>query len=600
MKPARLDLAVSGLVALLVLGPLLVGPGYWLFGDMVFVPRQPWKDAWLGLDGSLPRAVPMDAVVSVLTQVVPGSWVQKTFLVTAFVVGGLGTGRLVRPYAGLAAARVAAILLYLWNPWVHERLLLGQWAILAGYLALPWVALAARRLRRDLRAGWAPAAVVLVVSAVCSPSSGVMAVVVLVVLGVRWRAWRSWAVVAGLGLLANLTWLVPSLVADASDTAAVTTDGVFDLFAARAESSAGVLASLLSLGGTWKTSILAPERTSAVVVLLSCLLTLAALAGLRRAARTGDRSEVRRLLALAAAALVVAALPTALTGGGGADLLEWLGDRVPAAALLRDSQRFLGPAALALAVGVAAAVTWVREQVAPGREALWAVVGLAVVAPVVLLPSLAWGGGELARSTYPDDWAAVADLVAAEPGTTVVLPWDGSYRRFAFNDGRAVLDPAPRLLPGLVLVDDRTLVDGRAVPSEDPRVAAVTTALAAGTPDEVRAALRGLGVRWVLLEPGADRDGPDPVPTGRTAYDGGTLRLLDLGPGPDSPSAPSDGPSGTRSSVLTSHGDHGLLVIVGHGCVFVLLLCGLMRILHSGVTTVTSSRRWPLKSLGGD
>ncbi|WP_148614740.1 hypothetical protein [Nocardioides rubriscoriae] len=597
MRSTRLDLAVSGLVAFVVLGPLLVGPGYWLFGDMVFVPRQPWKDAWLGLDGSLPRAVPMDAIVSVLTHLVPGSWVQKTFLVTAFVLGGLGAARLVRPYAGLAAARAAATVLYLWNPWVHERLLLGQWAILAGYLALPWVALAARRLRRDLRAGWAPAAVALAVSAVCSPSSGVMAVVVLVVLGVRWRDPRSWAVVVALGVVANLTWLLPSLTADA---AAVTTDGVFDLFAARAESAAGVLASLLSLGGTWKTSILAPERTSAVVVLLSCLLAAAALAGLRRALRRGsDPSEVRRLLALAGVALVVAALPTSLTGGAGAALLEQVGDRVPAAALLRDSQRFLAPAALALAVGLAAAVTWVREQVAPGREAWWAVVGLAVVAPVVLLPSLAWGGGELARSSYPRDWAAVADLVGDPTGpgdaATVVLPWQGSYRRFAFNDGRAVLDPAPRLLPGEVLVDDRTLVDGREVPSEDPRVTAVTGALAAGSPTEVSSALRDLGVRWVLVEPGADRAAAA-LPAGGTAYDGDTLLLLDLA----APATGSKDPAQVRTDGPSSHDDHAGLVIVGHGCVFVLLLCGLMRILHSGVTTITSSRRWPLKSLGGD
>ena len=46
-----------------ILGPTLFERGYTLRGDMVFVPDQPWKSAWLGLDGSVPRAVPMDAVV---------------------------------------------------------------------------------------------------------------------------------------------------------------------------------------------------------------------------------------------------------------------------------------------------------------------------------------------------------------------------------------------------------------------------------------------------------------------------------------------------------------------------------------------------------
>ena len=119
----------------MILGPLLTGWGFWLFGDMVFVPEQPWKDAWLGLDGTLPRAVPMDAIVSVLTQVLPGELVQRLLLVGAFLAGGIGAGLFVGRHG--TAARLAAITLMLWNPWVYERLLMGQWAILAGYLLLP-------------------------------------------------------------------------------------------------------------------------------------------------------------------------------------------------------------------------------------------------------------------------------------------------------------------------------------------------------------------------------------------------------------------------------------------------------------------------------
>src|SRR5688572_13761798 len=196
-----IDLAVRTALALAVFGPLLVGPGYWLFGDMVFVPEQPWKPAWLGLDGTLPRAVPMDALVSVVTQVVPGNWVQRTLLVGGFLLGGTGIGRVVREHAWYA--RAAAITLLLWNPWVYERLLIGQWAILLGYLALPWVVLAARRLRSDPRRGWAEAAVAVGVAAVCSPSSGVMAVVVLAVLGLT-RDRRTWLVTAAVGVAANL------------------------------------------------------------------------------------------------------------------------------------------------------------------------------------------------------------------------------------------------------------------------------------------------------------------------------------------------------------------------------------------------------------
>ncbi len=49
----RVDAAWTAVLTAVILGPLLTGWGFWLFGDMVFVPEQPWKDAWLGLDGTL-------------------------------------------------------------------------------------------------------------------------------------------------------------------------------------------------------------------------------------------------------------------------------------------------------------------------------------------------------------------------------------------------------------------------------------------------------------------------------------------------------------------------------------------------------------------
>jgi len=545
-----LDLAWSTGLALAVFGPLLLGPGYWLFGDMVFVPEQPWKAAWLGLDGALPRAVPMDALVSLVTQVLPGSWVQRGLLVGGFVLGGVGIGRATREHAWFA--RAAAITLLLWNPWVYERLLIGQWAILLGYLALPWVVLAARRLRTDPRRGWAEAAVAVTVAAVCSPSSGVMAAVVLAVLGLT-RDRTTWWVTAVVGLVANLTWLVPALTAEAAD---VSTDGVFAGFAARAESGAGLLPSLASLGGIWKSSILPDARTSGVVVVLSCLLTLGAAAGLRRAVREHP-GEWRRLAVLGLGALVVAVAP-ALPGG--AEALEDLAARLPGLALLRDSHRFLAPLGVVLALGAAGAATAVREQVRPGRGALWAVVGLIVIAPVLLLPTLAWGaGGELERSSYPSEWAEVADALGDEPGRVVVLPWRGSYRGYEWNHRRAVLDPAPRYLPGEVLVDDRVLLDDSVVPAEDPRVEEVRRALAAADP---AAALTEVGVRWVLIEGGMTAGDP---PAGRVVHESDELTLIALSDGdrPVSVEGGRDIGSGTFVLIVTGHAASAVLLLVG-------------------------------------
>lgn len=555
-RPVLVDAAWSLALALAVVGPLWLGRGFWLVGDMVFVPHQPWKDAWLGLDGTLPRAVPMDALISLASHVLPGQLLQRLLLTGGLVLGGIGVGRLAGRFG--TPARAAAIALFCWNPWVAERLGIGQWAILLGYLVLPWVALAARRLRAD-RSDWGPAALVSIASATCSPSSGVMAAATLLVLAATPRTWLR---IVAISVVANLAWIAPSVTATTAD---VTTTGVFAGFAARAESGAGVLASLLSLGGIWKTSILLDVRTGTAVVALSCLLSIVAIAGLANWARH-EADEARRLAVLGAGALLVALLPDL---PGGERLLEDLSAHVPALALLRDSHRFLAPLGLVLALGLAGATAEVRQRVRPNREALWGVVGLLVAAPIVLLPSLAWGlGGDLQRSSYPAGWDAVAQRIADAPGTAVVLPWTGSYRAFTWAHDRSVLDPAPRALPGEVLVDDRTYLTDRVVPAEDPRSEAVRTALAAAEPVS---ALRALHIRWVLVEAGLGaRPTPAELVSGgaTTAYAGDGLTLLDLGTPPGSP------------SILPSVGKHRDIVLICDAAALLLLLSGAAWILR--------------------
>jgi hypothetical protein len=191
------------------------------------------------------------------------------------------------------------------------------------------------------------------------------------------------------------------------------------------------------------------------------------------------------------------------------------------------------------------------------------VVGLIVVAPVLLLPVLAWGGGgELDRSSYPDEWQEVAGLLADDPGPVAVLPWTGSYRGYDWNDRRAVLDPAPRYFPGEVLIDDRVLLDDEVVGAEDPRVEVVRRALAAAEPGP---ALRAAGVRWVLVEkglPGVPEQGSF---EGRVVHDGEDLALIDLAAGDAAASSPTGADIGSGTTVL---------IVIGHAGTAVCLLLG--------------------------
>ncbi|GAA3131546.1 hypothetical protein [Nonomuraea salmonea] len=127
-----------------------------LVQDMVFVPEPEFSRFTFGLAGGAARVVPSDAVVTALAQVLPAELVQKAILLGIFVLGCSGTALLV-PSDSLGPRLVAGAF-YVWNPYVAERLLIGQWALLLGYAGLPWVVRAVWSGRR-LALAMLPAAV---------------------------------------------------------------------------------------------------------------------------------------------------------------------------------------------------------------------------------------------------------------------------------------------------------------------------------------------------------------------------------------------------------------------------------------------------------
>jgi hypothetical protein len=315
-------------------------------------------------------------------------------------------------------------------------------------------------------------------------------------------------------------------------------------FAARGENWSGALGALLGTGGVWNAAAVPPGRTSALVPLVTAVLLGLAVAGW--AARTVRTGAGARLLVLGAAGLLLAAAG-ALPGTSG--LLEAAVSGVPGAGLLRDGQKWAAWWALPLAVGAGLGAR--RAAAAAGavlpRAAAPAVAGLALVLPLVAVPDLAWGvGGRLQPAPWPADWQAVRDVLAdaAAPGDVLVLP-AGTYRAFAWNDGRTQLDPAARWLPRPVVSDDTLVVGGVAVRGEDTRAAEALAA--AGDP----ARLARLGIGWVLVERGTPGpEVPAAVAALPVAVDGPDLRLHRV-PGAVEGPRPA---AGRAAAVVLAHG----------------------------------------------
>ena len=494
---------------------------------MVFVPRLELGRNLLGLEAAVARAVPGDLLVALASRLVPADLVQKLVLLGALVAAGTGAARLTptrRP-----AAQAAAAALYVWNPFVYERLVMGHWGLLISYAALPSAALAAIDLRVASSGGGAGLRVphptgagrrlvlALAVAAAGSPPGGLIAAAVALCVAAappwpRAGAVRRTGTVAGVALVVNAPWLAPSLLRPGG--VPVRPEGAA-AFASRPDGPLGTVGSLVGLGGIWNSLAVPPGLGSwpwlaGFAVVLAVVIT-----GLPLLPRRLPPGAAGGLLLSAGLGLLLAA---AYAIPWWRDLVDLVVAHVPGGGLVRDAQKFVAPLALVEAVafglGVerllpALAARWARpDPGGPSRPpARWigqaAAAGL-IAAPVLLLPALAWGAaGRLAAVSYPDAFAEARTAMAADPvpGAVLVLPWH-LHLGFPWNGGRVVLDPAQRWFTRRAVGNDDLELVGMTVPGEDPYGTRLGPLVRGAAPLEP--ALPAAGVRYVLVFKVAD------------------------------------------------------------------------------------------------
>lgn len=531
---------VAVAAALVVLGPAL-RPGVVLAYDLAWSPDARLTPFATGVDTPAPRAVPSDAVAWVMGLLVTPAVAQKLVLAGGLVLAGLGATalvRLVRPGSGRLAASAAA-LAAVWNPFVAERLVIGQWTVLLGYAVLPWAVRAALRVRAEqgtvtALCGWG------LLAAAGGANSLVMVgpPVVLLLLLPRpsWRPLLGWlAAVAG----GAAAWAVPALSGGVdSDPAG------FEAFAARSDGPLGLVVSLAGGGAFWNPASYPPERGVAALAAAAAALTTAGVVAVVLLAARNRAPHTAGVLVLAGVALVALLAAVASGTSGPAGAWSHLAD-VPGGSLLRDSQKVVALWVVMGAVGVGLLVDRIARL---GGAALVPAIGLSVVAPL-LLPTLAWGErGRLEAVAVPADLRRAASVLSDAPaGEVGLLPWR-QYRRYAWNEGRVSLSLVPRMVDQRVLYDDSLPLSSGRIAGESPRSASVTRAIDGGA--DPWDAVVAQGVRYVVVEKDTGLEAPEPPPAaGRVLADTAHVVVIEVGQGTRTTDRTA-GPSGrTRSTV---------------------------------------------------
>ena len=301
MLAKYLVVGYTGFLIVLLLG-VLFQPGVLLLRDMA-VLRHPALHAGAVGFGDLPaRNAPQDGLLALVGMVIPASWFVRMLLVGSAAAGTWGAATLATPAESLAGRnsvafrQVAAITITVWNPFVVERLLQGQWSVAMVAWLLPAVVACRTRPAWQVATVW-----------VCSltPTGGFVALIVALVSACRRRF------VAVFGTLCLLPWLVPSVIAPPASAGT-------SAFLGRPEELVGTLGAFLGLGGMWNAAAVPTSRNvgfAVAGVILAALLV---------------RWVPRRWLVVSVVAVLVFCV-----------LWRWPGlvAHIPGLALFRDSQK---------------------------------------------------------------------------------------------------------------------------------------------------------------------------------------------------------------------------------------------------------------------
>ncbi len=534
-----------------------------LLRDMVVVPEPAITDAVWGLGSSAARAVPQDIFLAYGAQLIEATVLAKVLLTLALLVGGIGAAALAHRLVGVGwLGQISATALTLWNPYVVERLLQGQWSLVIAAVLFPAIAYAwlpdqnrpgqnqpyprdselsgtsVGRVRSSRAARlWSAqkiwsARLCLMACAALTPTGAILATIVAVIaasghIQLRQRSHKQpnrQSLLAGLtGIVVSLPWLAATALSESAYSGALSDPTAAASFAARAERFASTWGAVIGLGGIWNSQTVPPSREEGVAALTILLLLPLLVLGARRVWPGAARFIVLALVSVVSIAL--------LASPWGIALMQWLLAEIPGAGLLRDTQKWVALALPGYVVLLATGVEQLRDYFAgslANNKALATALSGAIAAVAVFgaVPDLPKAMAPLRPVEAWADWQHVTDKITDSSDTVAVLP-AGSYRVIA---ERPVLDPAWKIIPAEVLATGDLIVkqgDTATVVAGEGSSDAETTLLAASEPEQRRETLQSLGVNWVLVEnsPGAFGDFASLQTLLQPAYVGENLQL---------------------------------------------------------------------------
>lgn len=444
-------------LALIILFPLLL-PGYVLTLDMIFTPHMAWP-------AELSTTYPLDVLLWLLSQLLPGDVVQKIVLFAILLLSGVGMHLLVREIAPkqpstlmFELAAYFAGLFYVINPFIYARLMAGQWLVLLGYALLPFLVRALFRLLNQ--PSWRSAIWVVVWTFATITVSVHFSGIVLVFFALFFAAaavkyWKrrkelwqfTWRLlVAGLAVLVlSSYWIIPAMLgSDVGEVATRVDETQFSAFATHS-GPLGSIGEVLRLQGFWAESrelFVLPQNVMPLWGVLMLLLWVLVVIGGVQLWRV-NRPAAIIMIGCVVVGTVLAASP----------LVQWLSQVFPLLGGYREPHKFTVLVVLGFGVLAAFGVhAFVRRR---KHKKGWAVACLAL--PLLITPIMFWGAaGQLRSVDYSKEWYELNKQLKNNMPVgrqALFLPWH-MYAPYSFSNERIIANPAEKFFEAPMIISD--------------------------------------------------------------------------------------------------------------------------------------------------
>ena len=509
--------------AVIVLWQMLL-PGYVLAWDMVFGPAHVFP-SFSGLNNSFPLGL----LIYGVGFVVPMWVVQKVILVGLFFSLFYLPIRFF-PFKIDSWSRYAATTLYAVNPFVYERFLAGQWAVLCAYALLaPFLYFLLELVRLPAQAGESRArtamylALTMLLVGILSLHVFVMAAIIAVAViafailrDVRkaLRLVKYTALAGALVGVVSLYWIVPLVFNPQSSPLPIFTEVHWSVFQTSVDPTFGASANVLMLYGFWGESypwmqgLPSPKDMPPVLIpsllALSIVIVVGAVMSVRaREARSrlpAEASAKDGALALLGIAIAAFVFSLGLAPSIFHDFNQWLFEHVPFWRGFRDTEKWSMWLALAYAYFFAAGASYLVHAICPRLKsaAQCAFVLLPLVYTFTMLGGFA---GQMRAVDYPESWYEVNAILAKDKECVALfLPWH-QYYWLEFNDHALTANTAPSFFSCDIISSQDAEIGAIGDQGADEGYRAVAQVVMDNSPENISATLatlRAAGIRYII------------------------------------------------------------------------------------------------------